>query len=350
LNPPRLLVAAAEPSADAIGAAVVDALRSRGRLPGLQVRGMGGPALQRAGLVPEVPVEGTTAVGLLDGLKAARRGLRVVEGLASAAASWRPHLVLTLDAPSLTLRLGHRARRLGVPVVHVGAPQVWAWRPGRRRRLSDSVDELLCLLPFEPEWFAGHVLATFVGHPAAELPPAPADPRFTVALLPGSRRAEVRRLAPVMRDVARLLWRRRPDVGFVTTAPPGAAGLTGVAARRVGDVAAVGSATVALAASGTLTLQLASMGVPQVVIYRTDALSWAIGRRVVTVPHVALPNLVAGAEVVPERLQHLVASDLVDLLMEQADRPRTPLTVGPTGAVQRMAERVECWMTAAGIG
>ena len=344
---PRLLVAVGEPSGDALAGAVVAELRRRGPL---EACGVVGPRLRDAGVQPLATIDGLSAVGLVDGLKAAGRALRVVRQLDRHARAHPPDLLLTVDAPSFTLRLARRLKPRGVPVLHIGAPQVWAWRPDRRRHLHEAVSELLCLLPFEPDWFVGHLPATYVGHPAADLPVGDPDPAFTVALLPGSRPAEVRRLWPVLRQTARAVAHLRPDAQFVTLRAPGVPPLTGLAAREVPTMEAVGSAHVAVVASGTATLQLAAMGVPMVVVYRTDPLTWAVARRVVHTPYVALPNVIAGKAVVPERLQHLDPQRLAHLALEEAAKPRLPLQLDAQGAVSRMADAAQQWLRAAHSG
>jgi len=339
---PRLLVAVGEASGDSLAAAIVAELSRRGPI---DARGVVGPLGRRAGIEAVADLDGLHAVGLVDGARAARSALRRVRALEQAARAWSPHALLTVDAPSFTLRAAAAVRAQGVPVVHVGAPQVWAWRPWRRRRLGRVVDELLCLLPFEPPWFAGHVAARYVGHPATAARPQPRAKRRTVALLPGSRPSEVRRLWPTMRAVARRVVQDRP-ARLVAVAAPGVQ-LTGLDAEVVHSVHAAADAWVALAASGTVTLELAALAVPQVEVYRTDPLTHALGRRLVRIDHVALPNLVAGKTVVPERVQHLDPDELALRVVQAADGARpAPLDLQGEGAVGRMADAVQAWLRA----
>lgn len=336
-----MLVAVGETSGDRLAASIVRELSSS---RAVEARGVVGPDGRTAGIEPIADLEGLHAVGLADGVRSAAAALRRIRRLHDEARRWHPHVFLTVDAPSFTLRAARRVRSVGTPVVHVGAPQVWAWRAGRRRRLGASVDELLCLLPFEPDWFAGHLPATYVGHPATALTPHPRAQQPTLALLPGSRPGEVRRLWPVLRQVARHVASRRPDVRFVVVQAPGVR-LSGLEAHLVASVEQAASAWAAVAASGTVTLELAALAVPQVVVYRTDPLTYAAGRRWLTVSHLALPNLVAGEAVVPEVVQQLCPDDLAIRALRALDGPRpAPLDLGGDRAVRRMAEAVGDWL------
>lgn len=343
-RPRRLLVAVGEASGDQLAARLI------AQLGDVEACGVVGPALRDRGVRALDDLEGLQAVGLLDGARAAAGAQRRVRALVREARAWRPDAMLTVDAPSFTLRAARRVRRLGVPVVHVGAPQVWAWRPGRARRLGEAVDELVCLLPFEPPWFQGHLPARFLGHPATALPTVPPAATPTVALLPGSRPAEVRRLWPTMRATAAALARQRPEVRFVVVQAPTVPRLGGLAARRVHRIEDVADAHAALVASGTATLQLAAMGIGQVIVYRTDPLTWWVGQRVVRTPFVGLPNLVAGRREVPEHLQHLDPDRLATAVLAQMARRPEPLDLRGDGAVPRIAEVLRRWLEAPATG
>ncbi len=344
----RILVAAAEPSGDALAAAVVGELRRRE--PGLRFVGSAGPRMRAAGVEALVEAEALSAVGVVEALSVLGPSVRALRALDRVLPTCR--LSLTFDAPSLWLRLARKARARGVPAIHVVAPQVWAWRPGRVRRIADAVDTLLCLLPFEPAWFQGHVRAVFVGHPAAAIRPVPTpvDGRPTLALCPGSRPAEVARLWPVFREVARAVRRREPDAAFVVprapSLPPDALG--GLDAREVASLGACAHADAALVASGTATLELAALDVPMVVAYRVHPLTAAIARRTLRIPRVALPNVLAGREVVPERLQELdperLADDLLGLVGTRGQVPRSLVAeLEGERAVGHIADEVLRW-------
>jgi len=302
-----LFVAAAEASGDRLAAELVAALRHRGRR--FVARGLAGPRMIAEGVHPVVRCEEATALGLWEVVGALPRLARVLQRLRADLSAHPRATVLTVDSPDLLLRLGAFARSRGHRVLHWVAPQVWAWRPGRVRRLARAVDEVLCLLPFEPDHLAPHVRAVFVGHPAAALRPRRAvrPGRPTFALAPGSRPGEIRRLWPVLRAVARRLRERHPAAGFVVprapSVPPAAlGGLDAVFVDRMADVAGADAAVVA---SGTATLELAALGVPMVVVYRVHPVTHAIARRLVRVPYLALPNLLAGRARIPEFVQDL---------------------------------------------
>jgi lipid-A-disaccharide synthase len=239
----------------------------------------------------------------------------------------RPAVVVTIDSPGFTLRLLRRIAPLGLPRLHYVAPQVWAWRESRVRKYPGLWDRLLCLLPFEPAFFAGHGLAAeFVGHPVLESGAATGDAaRFRrahgiaphampIILMPGSRVTEITRLLPIFADALLLLEDRFPNlVAVMPVAASVAPRVTEAVADwpqkpiLVTDVAgkhdAFAAARVALTKSGTSTLELALAGVPMVVAYRVNPITAAIVRRVVKVRYAAMVNLLAGREVVPELIQ-----------------------------------------------
>ena len=222
-------------------------------------------------------------------------------------------LFLPIDYPGLNLRLARSARRQGRRVLYYIAPQVWAWREGRGRKLRRDCDRVLTVLPFEAPLLERYgVRAEFVGHPLLDGPRPPGDGAGRViGLFPGSRAQEVRCMLPVFADAARRLSRRHPDLDFVVARPPhlpeslyAAAGFPTAGAREVTE-----RSRAALTKSGTITLELALAGVPMVVGYRMGRLEWAIGRRLVRVPSIVLVNLVAEAPIVPEFLQDRLTAE-----------------------------------------
>lgn len=304
--------------------------------------------MREVGIVDIARSEDVTALGLWEVVGALPRIAGVLRRLRADLDANPPSVVLTVDSPDLMQRLGRYARRRGHHVIHWVAPQVWAWRPGRVRHLARAFDQVLCLLPFEPERLAGHVDTVFTGHPAAAIQPGervrPGEPTF--ALVPGSRPGEIRRHWPILRDVARELRLRHPAAGFVVPRAPSVmrAGLGGLDAVVVGTMADVAGADAAVAVSGTATIELAALGVPMVVVYRVHPVTHAIARRMVSVPHLALPNLLAGAAVVPEYVQRLDPvgiADAVDAVRGRSQLPRAVLAglQGPQ-AVERAADEV----------
>ncbi len=322
---------AGEASGDVLGGRLIAALR---RLrPNLRVAGIGGARMAEQGLESLFPMQDLAVMGLAEILpRVLKLRARLDQAVADVAAR-RPDLVITIDSPGFTLRLLRRIDGLGIRRVHYVAPQVWAWRPGRVRHFPDLWDRLLCLLPFEPEFFAPHRLnPQFVGHPVLESGAGSGDAaRFRarfgldasarpLILMPGSRLTETRRLMPVFRETMMRLAPAHPDlVPVLAAAPAIAPELSAVADSWpikpviVTDPAtrydAFAGASAALTKSGTSTLELALAGVPMAVTYRVNPISAALARRLITVPHVAMVNLLAGRALVPELLQRDCAPD-----------------------------------------
>jgi len=328
----ELMVVAGEASGDLHAADVLAELRRR--RPDLRAFGMGGPGLQAAGLERLFDAREISVMGIAEVLPRLPRIWRVFRALVRAARDREPAAALLVDVPDFNLRLARKLRRLGVPVVFYVSPTVWAWRPGRVRQIARDVDRMLCILPFEEEFYRGHgVRARYVGNPVVEQVPPPAAPegfrralgldvdRTTLALLPGSRPSELKRLLPPMVDTAALLQRERPELQLVVPVAPGlerAPVERAFAARGLhpllieGRAAeAVGAADVVVVASGTAVLETALMLRPMVVVYRISALSWAVGKLLVKVAFVSLVNLLSGRRLVPELLQGALRPEAV---------------------------------------
>ncbi|MEQ9641780.1 MAG: lipid-A-disaccharide synthase [Alphaproteobacteria bacterium] len=319
--PRHLMVVAGEASGDALGAALIAALQEQAG-DRMRLSGVGGPLMAARGHESLFPMTELAVMGLAEVLPKIvplrRRLLQTVD----FAIAERPDALITIDAPGFCLRLAERVAGQGFPRIHYVAPQVWAWRPGRVHHIARVVDYLLCLFKFEPELFVKVGLdAAWVGHPVAESGIDRGDgsafrARHGLAgearillLLPGSRAGEVGRLLPLFRET---IGRLR-DVTVVLPAASAVEGriremLTGwtVPHHIVGadqKAGAFAAADVALAASGTVTLELALAGVPSVVAYRVNPLTALIGAFVLRVPHAAMANILAGREAMPEFLQ-----------------------------------------------
>lgn len=316
---------AGEASGDVLGARLMAALRDV--RPGVEFAGIGGPRMAAQGLQSLFPLQDLALMGLLEVLPRLRLLRRRLDETARDIEHRRPDAVVTIDSPGFALRVLRRAGRLGIPRVHYVAPQVWAWRERRVRRFPGLWERLLCLLPFEPAFFARHGLpASFVGHPVLESGADRGDgTRFrarhgvepgapVLVLMPGSRRSEASRLLPVFGRTMRLLADGVPGLVPVLPVSPVVADLVreAVAGWPVRPVVVSGvddkhdayaAAGAALTKSGTSTLELALAGVPMAVTYRVNPVTAAIARRLIRVPHVAMVNLLAGREVVPELLQ-----------------------------------------------
>ncbi len=333
----RLFLVAGELSGDALGGALLVGLRA---LVGdaLVVEGVGGPAMAAEGLVSRFPMEELSVMGVAEVLPRLPNLLRRIRETGDAVAAAAPDALVTIDSPDFGLRVARRARKLrpDLRVIHYVAPTVWAWRPGRAAKMAEVVDHVLALLPFEPPYMeAAGMTCDFVGHPIAtepqaspeevaalraELAIAPGQP--LLALLPGSRRGEVTRLAPVFAEVAKRLRARRPDLAvIVPAAAPVVDLLDGM--LKADDAgwphvidprrfpapvweprkrAAFAAADVALAASGTVSLELAAAGTPMVIAYDANALTVWIARRMVRIDTATLVNLVTDTRTVPEFL------------------------------------------------
>jgi lipid-A-disaccharide synthase len=316
---------AGEASGDVLGARLIEALRRR--RPDLSYTGIGGARMAEQGFTTLFPMQDLAVMGIAEILPRVVKLRNRLHQTITDITTRRPALVITIDSPGFTLRVLRAIAPLGLKRVHYVAPQVWAWRPGRVRHFPGLWDRLLCLLPFEPDFFAPHGLnPVFVGHPVLQ---SGADQgnaiRFRarfgldggaqpLILMPGSRRTETARLMPVFREtIARLAPHHPALVPVLAAAPAIAPELAAQAASWparpiiVTDPAtrydAFAAAAAALTKSGTSTLELALAGVPMAVTYRVNPLSAALARRLITVPHVAMINLLANHALVPERLQ-----------------------------------------------
>jgi lipid-A-disaccharide synthase len=366
----RLFVSAGEPSGDRHAAALVRALRRR---RDVEIRGLGGPALEREGATLLARVEDLSVVGFSEVARRLPFFARLLRRAENEIAAWRPHLVLPVDYPGFNLRLARRARRRGVPVAYYIAPQVWAWRRERRPGVGRAVDRLLVVFPFEEPLFreAG-VNAVFVGHPLLDPDEDPRDReavreelgvepgRPLLALLPGSRKQEVERiLPPLLEGSARVR-----EATVVTSRAPGVPRALVDGAARVWEGSAgdlVRAADAALVASGTATLETGLAGTPLAVVYRTGAVNWSVARALVKLRTVGLVNIAAGGNRVPELLQGdltpervaAVAERLLFDPRERAEQRRYLATLrdrlGGGGAAARAAAEVDALLPATGL-
>jgi len=329
--PLRVGLVAGEASGDTLGAALMEALR---RIePDAQFFGVAGPKMRAAGCEVWEPAESLAVMGLFEILKELPRLLSLLARIRGRFLSVKPDVFVGIDAPEFNLRLSRDLRAAGIPTVQYVSPQVWAWRQSRVQHIHESVDLVLCLLPFEKRFYDGQgVAAEFVGHPLADAIPIDVDRAAArraldlpagaeiVALLPGSRRGEVTRLAGDFAATAAWLLERRPGVEFV--APMASAAtreiFSGALARVAPQVhvklidgqaqAALIAANAVMVASGTASLEAALCKRPMVVVYRLGALSaWIIRRfNLVKSKFFAQPNLLADHRVVGEYFQEQI--------------------------------------------
>jgi len=329
IHPFRLFIVAGEASGDALGARFVARLREvLGERP-LELSGVGGEALIAEGLPSIFPQEDIAVMGFGPVVARLPLLLRRISDTARAAAAFEPDLMLTIDAPDFSLRVAKKVRRLtpAVPIAHWVCPSVWAWRQGRARRMRPHVDRILALLPFEPDALTrlGGPETVYVGHPLIErleaYRPGPSEAAQrddtaapTILVLPGSRRSEIRHLMPPFGEAIALVAERLPQARFVLPAVPRLAEeITALSAGwrikpeivtgEPAKLAAFRQARAALAASGTVTLELALAQVPTVAAYRGAGWEAMLARRLIKLPTVILPNLIIGESVVPEFIQ-----------------------------------------------
>ncbi|MBB3172955.1 lipid-A-disaccharide synthase [Endobacter medicaginis] len=350
---PLVWLLAGEASGDVIGARLMASLRAL--RPELRFAGVGGPRMQAEGLESLFEMRELSVMGLVEILPRVRRLSRLMAAAEADIAARRPDLVVTIDSPGFALRLLARLR--GVTRIHYVAPQVWAWREHRVKHYPGRWERLLCLLPFEPAFFARHgIEARFVGHPVLQSGADRGDgARFrarhdiapdapVLILMPGSRRSEVPRLLPVFGRTLALLKARFPDLVAVVPVAQAVADTVERAARDwpvtcviATDLAdkhdAYAAAGAALTKSGTSTLELALAGVPMAVTYRVNPLTAAIARRLIRVPHVAMINLLAARALVPELLQGDCRADRLAMAVT------TLLTDAETAGAQRAGFR-----------
>ncbi|MCC6949095.1 MAG: lipid-A-disaccharide synthase [Bradyrhizobiaceae bacterium] len=345
-RPLDIFLVAGEASGDALGGPLMAALKAR--LSGnVRFRGVGGASMQAEGLQSLYPMEDLTVMGFDAVLAKLPLIFRRLRQTAAAVAATAPDLLILIDSPDFNMRLGKRVRRAlpDLAIVKYVSPTVWAWRPGRAAAMRPVFDHVLALFPFEPAVHEklGGPPCTYVGHPLLErlheLRPSAADEAARAAeppvvlVLPGSRRTEIKRLSPVFGETLARLAEAHRGIEFVLpTLPYRAAEVASaieswrvkpkVVVSEAEKLSAFRRARAALAASGTVTLELALAHVPTVAGYRVSALEAPILRRVIRSPSVILPNLILGENVVPEFHQETcTAENLFATLLPLLDGP-----------------------------
>jgi lipid-A-disaccharide synthase len=322
----RIFLLAADASGDASGARLIRALRERAP-GGLELAGVGGPHMASSGLRSLFPMHELSWLGSTEILPVAPRLWRRLRQSAREIERRRPDLVLTIDAPGFGLRLQRRLAGLPLVRVHYGALGAWAWRETRALRLARDLDHLLALLPFEPAFFGRYGLpSSFVGHPIVEEMDGRADgARFRrryqlpadaplLCLLPGSCESEITQHLRVLEPTVALIWRQVSQLRLVLPTLAGTAPLVKrlvagwqlpvlVLEDRTEHFDAYAASWLAIAASGTVSLELALTGLPAVTIYRTGPFTAWLARRLTPVPHVNMVNLILGRPAIPELLQ-----------------------------------------------
>jgi len=365
------MISCGEPSGDLYaGALATEILRAA---PGTAIAGLGGDHLRDAGASLVEHFSGISVTGLLEVARVLPKTYATYRRLVQYAAAARPDVFVAIDFPDFNFRLARAVRRLGIPVVYYISPQLWAWRPGRMKTMRAIADRVLVIFEFEKAIYErANVPVDWVGHPLLDVMAAPApagallqraglDPTHpVVALLPGSRRNELRQILPVLVEAAALIRRAVPAVQFLVAraphlgdelfAPLGAIGPVALVDGQADQVLA--AADLAIVASGTVTVQAALHECPMIVVYRLSALTYRLGRPFVRVDTFAMANLVAGRRVVPELIQDdftpaAVAEHAIGLLRDpqRRDAMRRELqavraAIGPPGASARAAQIV----------
>ncbi|MHA7881029.1 MAG: lipid-A-disaccharide synthase [Saccharospirillum sp.] len=340
-RPLKVALLAGEASGDILGAGLIRALKAR--YPDVSFAGIGGERMQAEGMTSRVPMERLSVMGIAEVVGRLRELFRIRAAYRDWCIDWQPDVFIGIDAPDFNIGLERQLRQAGIATIHYVSPSVWAWRKGRVKTIAQAVDHMLTLLPFEAEFYREHqVPVTFVGHTLADqLPMEPdrqtarkrldidADERC-LALLPGSRGGEVSRLAPLFLQAASLL---QDSTGPLTILIPAASEArqrqieeavhqhgSGLKVRlfpgQSTDVMTAADAV--LLASGTATLEAMLLKRPMVVAYRMNPLSFWIIKSMATTPWVALPNILAKADWVPERLQRAATPSQLARDLERA--------------------------------
>ena len=343
----KIFISTGEASGEHYAAQLIPAIRRL--LPDADFFGLGGQRMEALGFRRIVRAEDVAVMGITEIIRHVPRIYREYRKLKASIAKERPDAAILIDFPDVNLSLARTLHKLGIPVIYFVSPQLWAWKKYRIHRVRRYVDRMLVIFPFEEAFYRQHgVNATFVGHPLSEVP-FPSIPRKDfadqyhldpskswVGLLPGSRFKEIRLNLPEMIEAASQL--QEPLEFLLPLAPTltpehmnhvrGMLPASGPRITLVSDArATLHHARASVVASGTATVEAALIGNPFIVVYRVSKLTYSVAKRVVKVPHVAMVNLIAGREVVPELIQsdftaRNVASHLLDLLHDEASRER----------------------------
>jgi len=327
----NFLLSAGEASGDNYGAQLIEALRQL--VPGPQFFGMGGEKMRAGGFDAQVHANEVAVVGLAEVVTHLPQIRRRFKHLVEEAALRKPDAAILIDFPDFNLRLARELHHLGIPVFYFVSPQLWAWRTGRVEQIKKYVQKMIVIFPFEQEFYRQHgVDVAFVGHPLAYQPlPQVSRSDFAaqykldaakewIALLPGSRRRELRLNLPEMLEAAELLTKQGRDYEYLlpvanTLDPEWVQYQLGPAYRLIklteNAQATVMLSRAAVVASGTATVEAALTGTPFVVVYRLSPLTWLLGRRLVKLDTFAMPNLIAGKKIVTELIQYDFTGDAV---------------------------------------
>lgn len=369
----KIMISVGEASGDLHGASVARALKAI--QPDIELFGMGGQAMQAAGVEIAYDIADLGVIGFVEIIKNLPRLFRVRDTLGKLMETQRPDALVIIDYHGFNIRLAKIAKSKGIPVISYICPKVWAWGQGRAKEVAETVEKVAAIFPFEVDVYqkAG-ANVTFVGHPLLDIVQTtmpkdeaykyfgaqPADP--VVLLLPGSRQQEIINLLPVMLESAEKLAGQITNCQFFL---PIASTISREMLQNIisqykikviltenNTYDLMNIANVAIAASGTVTLEAAILKLPTVIIYKVAALTYFLGKIIVKIPYISLPNIVAGKKIVPELLQYAVSADnivkeVLPILTDPHVRTQmvSDLTdmrekLGDTGAVERVAHEI----------
>ena len=365
-----VMIVAGEASGDMYGATLTAEMAAL--LPGTRFFGMGGDCMRKAGVETLVDANEMAVMGIVEVVGHLPVILKNFHILKQRLLTDPPRLLILIDYPDFNLRLAKIAKRAGIKVLYFISPQVWAWRSGRVKGIGQVIDMMAVLFPFElPFYQKAGIPVSFVGHPLLDIVrPSMAkadaaqslglDPgRRTVGLFPGSRKGEISKLLPDILEAAKLLKARLPELQFLLPLASSlrlediepqvkSSGLEiGIVSGRNHDIMVACDA--AISVSGTVTMELALIGTPMVIVYRVSGLTYQIGKRVVKVPHIGICNIVAGKRVVKELIQHEVTAQAmareIGAILEdpgyaermRADFAEVRVKLGSGGALGRLA-------------
>lgn len=369
----HIVIVVGEASGEAHAARVVKEIKQQ--TPEIRVSGIGGQQLREAGMDVTIDFAELAVMGLVEVLKRYRHLKAIFNQMVEKLKREQPDLLVLVDYPGFNLKLAKQAKKLGIPVVYYISPKVWAWREGRVKTIQRVVDKMLVFFPFEvPIYQQQNVPVQCVGHPLVDavqqtLTKAQAKQQFdlkteqhVIGLFPGSRRNEVAMLLPLMLQAAENIYRERPETQFVLPLAPGLQqqqvsellSQTKVPVKTVaGDFYQLTTACdTVVAASGTVTLEIALLGVPHFICYRVAPLTYKILRRLVKIPYVGLCNIVTSKALVTEILQDDVKVErLQEELLDRLDRPDSQqvaaqvreqvlAALGPAGGAKNAADQI----------
>ncbi len=358
MTPHSLMFIAGEASGDAHAAELIKALRAQA--PDVVVFGAGGPKMKAAGMELLLDLTEHAVVGLVEVLKNYWKFRRIFWDLVREAEKRKPDAVVLVDFPGFNLRFAAQMKKRGIRVIYYISPQLWAWHASRAKQIERDVDLMLTIFPFEKDWYAKHaprLRVEFVGHPFVERIESEVAGRKReenlVLLLPGSRVREVAKIWPIMRQI---VDKMPSETKFVSVAVNETMATTIEHPRVTVEIGKAHEwmqrATLAITASGTATMECAFYGCPMIVVYKVNWLTYLIGRMVVTVNWLAMPNVIAGRAIVPEFIQHdakpdriataarLLITDTTERQAMQRELAAVVNTLGGAGASKRAAELI----------